>query len=433
MGKITLFDYQEEQIKKGLQGQVLNQSEVGTGKTFVGLEIFKQSGLEKLLIVCLAKKVDDFAEDGKLVNLVVTPLSKGTAKNKTLLKEAKAVSISFESVWRLKELEKWVDNKTMILIDESHKVKNAGSKVSAFVEKLSKKANFSYLMSATMVSNGKYEEYYQQLKIAGVYEGTFKDFKNDYCVEELQNMKVKGRTVYFNEIIGYTNTDQLDNLIQLASVYKKREKDDKLLPEDVFLYVKKPTMYGKLLKNRVIDFGTHIEEYDNLPKLRHGLLQLCSGVLKGVDKPLKSDKLDYVRDILTSSENKRVVIFYNYVSELNALKQLMKSLKRPYSEFNGETHDLKAFKNNNDGVALVQYLSGSTGVNDFVISNICIFFSQCVSSSLYIQAKGRIDRHGQTKKPIYYHLICDKSVEMEAHKTVMSGKDFTDKQLEKLL
>lgn len=431
--KIQLFDYQKAQVIDGLNDKVLNQSEVGTGKTFVGLEIFKKSGLKKLLIICLAKKVEDFAEDGKLVDLSVTALSKGTAKNKSLLAESTQVSISFESVWRLKELDKWVGNDTMILIDESHKVKSPSSKVGAFVEKLSKKANYVYQMSATMVTNGKYEEYYQQLKIAKIFTGSFKDFKNRYCIEELQNMKVKGRTIYFNEIVGYQNTDELDELIKKHSVYKKRDKLDTLLPEDVFYYTKKPTMYGKLLKNRVIDFGTHVEEYDNLPKLRHGLLQLCSGVIKGVDKPVRTDKVDYVKEILTSAENQRVVIFYNYESELAVLKATMNQLKRPYSQFNGTSHDLKDFKANENGVVLVQYLSGSTGVNDFVISNICIFFSQCVSSSLYIQAKGRIDRHGQTKKPIYYHLICDKSVEQEAHETVMSGRDFTNAQLEKLL
>lgn len=433
MNKIKLFDYQQQQVTEALeQRKVLNQSGVGTGKTFVGLEVFKQSKYTRLLVVCLAGKVADFGEDGKKVGLNITPLNKGTAKNKKLLKEAEHVSISFESLWRLTELVQWTNKDTMIIVDESHKLKSPSSKVGAFAQRLSKRSGFVYLMSATLVSNGKYEDLYQQLAIAKLYEGTFKDFKEEYCIEELTSMSVGGQKRYFNVINGYKNTDKLERIVKDFSVFKERDKGD-LLPEDIFYYVKKPVMYGKLLKNRVIDYGTHIEEYDNLPKLRHGLIQLASGCLKGVDKPIKKDKLERVQQILESAEGKKAIIFYNYDSELFHLKALMDSMKRPYSEYNGHSHDLSTYHNNTDGVTLVHYKSGSTGKNDFIESNICIFFSSTDSSSTYIQARGRIDRIGTTAKPVYYHLICEKSIEAEMFEVVQSGKDFTDDMLKALL
>lgn len=432
---IKLFPHQIEQVEQGKKGKNINQSEVGTGKSLVGLTLFKESKFNKLLIICLASKVSDFQEDGLTIGLEVTPLNKGTTKNKELLKGSKAVSISFESSWRLVELMKWVDSDTMVLIDESHKVKSTTSKVGMFINKLAKKAGYVYLMSATMFSNGKFEDLWNQLSIAGVYTGTFKQFKERYCIEELQEMKVRGKTKYFNAIVGYQNTNELLELLKEHSVFKARDIDDSLLPEDIFYYTKKPTMYNKLLNKRVLQFPSgEIVEYDNLPMLRHALLQLCSGVLAGIDKPLRKDKLERTAQILEEHNNQRVVIFYNYNIEKDMLIDLLTDLGRNWSLYNGESHNLDEFKNNENGVVLAQYKSASTGINDFVISHVCIFFSTCDSSSTYIQAKGRLNRHGQTKKPIYYHLIADKSVEYKVyHEYVQQGKELTDKILESLL
>lgn len=406
-----------------------------SGKTFVGLTLFKESKFNKLLIVCLASKVADFQEDGAKVGLDVTPLNKGTTKNKELLKGAKAVSISFESSWRLVELMKWVDSDTMVLIDESHKVKSTTSKVGMFINKLAKKAGYVYLMSATMFSNGKFEDLWNQLSIAGVYNGTFKQFKDRYCIEELQEMKVRGQTKYFNAIVGYQNTNELLELLKEHSVFKARDIDDDLIPSDIFYYTKKPTMYNKLLKNRVLEMPSgEIVEYDNLPKLRHAILQLCSGVLNGIDKALRKDKLDRVEQILEESKGERVVIFYNYNSEKEQLINLLTDVGRVWSVYNGESHDLTMFKEDKEAVVLAQYKSASTGINDFIISHICIFFSTCDSSATYVQAKGRLNRHGQTKKPLFYHLIAEKSIEYKVfHEYILAGKDLTDKILESLL
>lgn len=435
MSKIELFDYQKEQVQEALHNnKTLNLSEVGTGKTFVGLDLFKQSGLSKLLIICLSAKVSDFPSDGSKVGLGIIAL-KGTPKRRDELLEAHNLcSISFESVWRTEKLKSWVDDNTMILIDESHKVKSRGSKVGKFVAELSKQAGLTYLMTATPVSNGHLEDYYQQLVIAGIWKGTWKDFKQRYIIEELKQMRIKGMQRNFLEITDYQNEDELNNLVLSHAVAKKREISDELLPEDIFYYVKKPKMYNVLKKDRVIqlDDGT-IEEMDSTSKMFHSCRQLCSGVLKGVSKVIKKEKNERVQQILEENENDKLVIFYNYKSELSALKEVCTKLKRPISIYNGDKHDLRNYKKHNNAVALVQYKSGSTGINDFIESQVCIFYSVPDSSTTYIQAKGRLNRHGQTRKPVFYHLICEKSVESELFNAVKEGKDMTNELMERLV
>lgn len=432
--KKTPMKHQLEQAKAFNKGKNINQSEAGVGKTLSALLGFQSSNLSKLLVIGLAPKVQDFHEDGFDIDIDITPLNKGTKKNKELMKGKQYLAISFESSWRLKELLDWVDKDTMIIIDESHKVKSPTTKVAMFLEKLSAKASKTYLLTATFITNGKYEDSYQQLKIAGLYNQSFKEFKKQYCLEELEQMKVGGQTRYFNKIVGYKNVEELEQIIEQHSVYATRDKEAHLLPEDIFYYVKKPTMYGKLMKHRMLELPSgELIEYDNVPKLRHALLQLCSGVLKGIDKPLKTDKLDRVNQILTQHETERVVIFYNYDSEKDMLKDSIANLNRGVYEYNGSKKEIGGFQSDSRGVILVQYKSGSTGINDLVISSTTIYFSMCDSSTTYTQSKARTDRKGQTKKCIYYHLICENGIEKQVYETVKEGKDFTDKMLEKLL
>lgn len=427
---IKLFDYQQQQVNDALNSRkVLNFSEVGTGKTFVGLEVFKQSKMTKLLVVCLAVKVSDFASDGLKVGLDINPLNGSPKARDSKLETSTCVSVSFESVWRTPKLLEWVDKDTMILIDESHKVKSRGSKVALFLEDLSEQAGLSYLMTATPLTNGHYEDYYQQLKIAKLWSDDWKAFKENYIIEELNSVRIGGgRERKFWDITGYKNIEELNQTIQSYSVAKQRDIDDELIPEDIYIETKKPTMYKNILKNRVLELsdGT-VEEIDSTSKMFNTLRQVSSGVLKGIDQIINKDKLNRVQQIIDENEDERIVIFYNYDSELYALRDFLKKLKIPVSEYNGHKKNLTNYKNKSNAVALVHYKSGSTGLNDFIQSKICIFFSTPDSSSTLIQAKGRLNRHGQERKPVFYYLICKGSVEHKLfYDNVLKGKDITD-------
>ena len=148
IGKIELLPTQIDGIAQWRE-KPFDLSDAGTGKTFTALGAYLQSGCSKLLVICLAPKVSDFAEDGALMDIDITPLNLGTKKNKELLAESDKVAISFESVWRITELLKWVDKDTFIIIDEAHKVGVTSSKVTKFVMKLTKKTKYVRLLTFT--------------------------------------------------------------------------------------------------------------------------------------------------------------------------------------------------------------------------------------------------------------------------------------------
>ena len=421
---IKLFDYQKEAIEQ-FKEKPLNLSDVGTGKSFMSIGSYVKSKCNKLLIICLAPKVLDFVEDGEAFGLNITPLNKGTKKNRELLSESNQVAISFESSWRLTELLKWVDKDTFIIIDESHKVGVSKSKVTKFVMQLSKKAKYTYLCTATPVSNGKLENWYSQLYIANVFRKPKKEFEQLFVIKQMRQMGA----MRFMDIVGYQNEHLLQQMIDEASVNYKRDKG--YLPQDYVYKTKKPAMYNKLKKNRIYkDDFDNIVELDNASNLFNRLRQVSHGFLEGVLKPVSKEPFERLEAILETHNNERVVIFYNYKAEYLMLRMILDKLKRPYGVYNGNLKELDNFKNNENGVVLAQYKSASTGINDFVISNVMIFNSLPLSSTDYVQAKGRIDRHKQTKTPLYYTIVPDTPVEKKIFDTVTNGKDFTNEMIE---
>lgn len=424
IGKIELLPTQVEAIKQWKE-KPLDLSDVGVGKTFAALGSYLASGCEKLLVICLAPKVNDFVEDAELMDIEITPLNRGTKKNIELLSNAKRVAISFESSWRVTELLKWVDKNTFIIIDEAHKTSISTSKVTKFAMQLCKKTENVRLLTATPVSNGKLENFYPLLHMLNVFRKPKKDFYDLFVVERMQQMG----SARFKTVVGYQNEHLLQQMIDNASVNYKRDKG--YLPQDYVYKTKKPAYYNKLKKNRIYkDDYDNIVELDNSSNLFNRLRQVSHGFLEGVLKPVSKEPFERLEAILETHNNERIVIFYNYKAEYLMLRMVLDKLKRPYGVYNGNLKELDNFKNNENGVVLAQYKSAATGINDFVISNVMIFNSLPLSSTEYLQARGRIDRHKQDKTPLYYHILPDTPIEKKIFDTVTNGKDFTNEMME---
>lgn len=424
IGKITLLPHQIESIKQWRE-KPLDLSDAGVGKTYSALGAYLQSGCNKLLVICLAPKVADFAEDGALMDIEITPLNKGTRKNKELLAESDRVAISFESVWRINELLKWVDDDTFILIDEGHKVGVPTSKVTKFTMRLCKKTVYVRILTATPISNGKFENFYPLLHMLNVFRKPKKEFYDLFVIERMQQMGA----ARFMQIIGYRNEHLLKQMIDEVSV--RYERDKPYMPQDFYYKTKKPAFYNKLKKVRMYkDELDNIIELDNSSKLFNALRQVSHGFLKGVNKQVSKEPFERLQAVLEEYSGERIVIFYNYNAEFYMISELLNKLKRPYSMYNGHNKDLTNFKDYDNGVVLAQYKSASTGINSLKIASVCVFNSMPLSSTDYIQAKARVDRFGQERTPNFIHIIPDTPIEKKIFETVTNGKDFTNEMIE---
>ena len=126
----------------------------------------------------------------------------------------------------------------------------------------------------------------------------------------------------------------------------------------------------------------------------------------------------------------RLIVFYNFNNEFKALNQICLDNNRPISVVNGNLRDLSTFENCENSVTLVQYQSGSMGIN-LQKANKIVYFSPPLSSELFEQSKKRTHRIGQEKPCFYYYLVCKNSIEEHIYKVLKLRKDYTEKLFEK--
>lgn len=419
-----LYIYQKQIVDSQDKSSSALFMEPGTGKTVTSLALLKRSKQTKILVICIISKLHDWKDDLKSeCNIDATILNKGTKKNIEILtkQETNAYIINFESAWRLKDLLQWVDKNTYIIVDESHKIKNIKSNIGKFAIKLKPKTKTKCILTGTPQSRG-YIDYFNQLSFVDILNIPFKIFNDTYCVYDIQQYG----GFPFKKLIGYKNTKELDKIINDNCVFFKRDINNKQIPTEIDIKFEKPKKYDYFKKIRLY------EEYaaDNSSKLFVSLRKMCSG---NIDKyEIDNQKIQWLEDFCENL-NFRLVIFYNFNFEKDRIIKLLAKLKIPYSQYNGTVKDLNNFNKYENGVVLCQYMSASLGINDLVKSNICIMFSPSTNFTDYIQSKKRIDRIGQTKKPLFYNLYCKDTVEEKILKTIKKGQNFDDKMFNKYM
>ena len=446
-----LYDYQEETaqdiftriVNKEIKGAYLG-FDTGTGKTVTSLavadKLHNEGLIQSIVVICPVSKVEDWKEDIK--------------------KEVPSIEMSFvtsfQSAWREKNAkqiqEQLVRRKTIVIVDEGHKMKTYDSKQSKFIQMLSAKFNIYVLILSATSQNKKYIDLYPQYKTLGskVFDIPAKDFKKEYCVESQNwNLVFAGKSRFpFNEIVGYKHTDLMDEEIMNYTYYKKYESEyDKPIEirqtfkmTSEMKYFKEKKVWPKMDEEallKALESGD-IEDIDsdfiiaNRPALHHIYMRESnSGFIKDMFLD-KNPKLQWLDDFMDGNEG-RLVVFTNFVNEAKLISELCEKKKRHYSIYDGSHKDLSDWEKYEDCIAIVNIQAGSAGLNNFIKTNIAIWFSYPENYIDFVQSKGRLDRIGQTKQPVFYFLEIAGSVEQQVFNSLKAGQDFDLKLFEKWL
>lgn len=410
--------------------------DVGTGKSITSLALYEQKTIQgkcnKLIIVCLCAKIEEWKADcEKWFPFSKVLVIDGKPKNREQFqtRDYDICIINFEKTWRNNDL-LTITRDTMIIIDESHKIKASETKIGKFMQVLSLCTSYKVILTATPMGNG-YIDLYNQLYFLGLLDMSLKRFKEEYCNEKL--VYIPGMKP-FKQIVSYHHTEYLDSLVNKYARYYERKLDDALVPSEIVVPIKLEEKYHKISKERVYQDIV----LDKIGAKRIGLKALCSGTLIGkalVDEEdrnrkyqLNTYKMDWVKSFLEDFKE-RVVIFYMYDHQRDDLYDMITTkLKRKCARYCAEYKEKEVFEQNDDAVVLVQYKSGSTGVDWLKLSYVGIFYCLPDSYIEYYQAKGRLNRVGQKKKPLYYLLVSNGkySVDNLNYQALMQNKDFND-------
>lgn len=418
------------------QTKVLNQTQafnrvayyldMGLGKTFVGAEKMWIQNNAVNIVVCQKSKIDDWVDHFKTYypEYHVLNLTK-KAQSITFRNEVQTMNIyddktdvigviNYDLIFRRSWIEE-LENFTLLL-DESGLIANETTKRSSFIITL--KPESVILLSGTPTA-GKYEKLWSQLKLLG-WNISKKAYWNSYVDTEWVEDEETG---FKRQVIrGYKNTEHLmKRLSQFGAVFMKTDEVIDL-PEQIEQTVNlNPTkQYKTFCKNNylIMPDGTELVGDNTLTKMLYER-QLCG--------QYHQDKLQAFKDLVEST-NDRLIVFYNFTAEYEAMKMIVQELNRPVSVVRGGEDDRAAYNDHENSVTFIQYQAGAMGGN-FQKANKIIYFTLPLgkgSCDLWEQSKKRIHRIGQNKPCFYYYLLVKNSIEIYNLEMLRLGKELTD-------
>lgn len=420
---MELYEHQKEALNTTKDfNRCAYYLDMGLGKTFIGSEKLKILNNKVNLIVCQKSKVNDWFQHFKdnysdlgytFLNLTNKLEYEYFIENFDRLDFPKLIGIiNYDLVFRRKELLKL--KHFTLMLDESSLIQNDKAKRSKFILKLD--AENVILLSGTP-SSGKYENLWTQIHLLGW--NISKDLYNRQYIN-WERIDVGGVPIMVvNKKNPYKNVERLkEKLRQHGAVFKKTEECFDL-PQQNFIHinVEPPDEYKKFKDTGIVTIdGDELVGNTTLTKILYSR-QICS--------QYNQSKLNAFEDLLEST-NDRLIVFYNFIEEKERLKQIISKHERSISEVNGQVKDLTNYEEIDNSVTLIQYQSGSMGLN-LQKANKIVYFSLTPSSDLFEQSKKRIHRIGQEKACFYYLLLCKNTIEDKGMlPTLMMRKDFDD-------
>lgn len=396
--------------------------DMGLGKTFGGSEKMMSYRNKVNLVVCQKSKIKDWVEHFKVHYPVqVFNLTKMQEFDQFHGQAALGMHtvvgiINYELAWRRPELKQLTD--FTLMLDESSLIQNKTAKQTKFILKLRPKNVI--LLSGTPTA-GKYENLWTQAQLLGW------KISEDLYNSQYINWKTIETDGFFHKVVDmdnpYKNVERLKRKFREHGAVFMKTEDVFELPGQTFTTVTVPTSkeYRKFIKKGIVTLPNGDELIgDQIFTKRLYARQLCG--------MYSQSKLDAFRELLQST-NDRVIVFYNFTAELDALRVIVAEMGRPVSIVNGATKDLTAYEGQDNSVTFIQYQAGAMGLN-LQKANKVVYFTLPERSDLFEQSKARIHRIGQERPCFYWVMMCEGSVEQHIYQTLQERKDYTDELFE---
>ena len=418
---ITLYPHQRDALNDTEDNnKVAYYLDMGLGKTFVGAEKMMQFGAKVNLVICQKSKIDDWVEhfrkyysrpkcDVYDLTSSIDMVHFFENNRNEYFDDCMIGVINYELAFRRPKLAELED--FTLMLDESSLIQNENSKRSKFILKKLNPKNV-ILLSGTP-TGGKYEKLWSQLSLLGwnISKKLFYSQYVDFHYDDNEGFPIM-------IIDGYKNVERLKKKMRDHGCIFMKTEDVIDLPEQIHNTIKVSTTkeYRIFRKERIISFDeVELVGDTTLTKMLYER-QLCGQYNK--------DKLKAFEDLLEST-NDRLIVFYNFTAELDAMKHVCDTLGRVYGQVNGSIKDLYAYEEKDDSVTFVQYQAGAMGLN-LQKANKIVYFTPPLSSELFEQSKKRIHRVGQQKTCFYYYLTCKGSIEEKIYRTLAMRKNYTD-------
>lgn len=397
---MKLYDYQADAIRKMHNGCILCGG-VGSGKSVTSIAYY--------FLLCGGKIFEDRMVDmTDIVDLyIITTAMKRDKKEWEIdlgyfgmspdpnlnTQKCKIVVDSWNNI------KKYVGVERAFFIFDEQRVVGSGAWVKAFYKIT--KTNRWILLSATpgdrwddyipvFVANGFYKNKTEFLREHAIFNRFSKYPKIDRFVEE-------GKLLYFRNKILVDMDFKRDTVQHHERIY---------CSYDI-------SRYKDLIKTRW-------NPWTNEPMMNAGELCYC------LRRVCNEDESRITATLEIAETHPRLIIFYNFDYELEALKNAGWIQGTSIGEWNGHDHD--PLPRTERWVYLVQYNAGAEGWN-CITTDTVLFFSQSYSYRSTIQAAGRIDRSNTPYKDLwYYHLSSNAGIDIAIKRALKNKQNFNERR-----
>lgn len=399
---LTLYDHQLSAVSRLKNGSILCGG-VGTGKSRTSLAYFyicecggslpingrgkwrKMKSPKNLFIITTAKKRDtnEWMEECAAFKLTSDPkINEGR------------ITVTVDS-WN--NIKKYAKTSGAFFIFDEQRVVGYGAWTKAFLSIASK--NDWILLSAT--PGDTWSDYIPVFIANGFYKNKT-DFTRQHAI--------------FSRYTKYPKIDRYVGIGKLTRLRKDILVEMEFKRLTVSHHERVVCSYNTEDYKRIVRDRWNI--YDNEPIQETGKLCYLMRQVPNSDP----SRIEAVRNLFCVHQ--RIIIFYNFTYELEALRKFLSEIGIPFTEWNGEKH--QPVPEGNSWAYLVQYSAGAEGWNCITTDTI-IFYSQNYSYRVMVQAAGRIDRMNTPYRDLYYyHLISYAPIDLAIRKAVERKRNFNE-------
>lgn len=426
-------------------------ADMGVGKSKMAIDMaaarYEHGSIETLLVVCPASLRSNWVEqmaDHCPVDwssfIVNTRLSKFKDKLDRFLDSldrfelitvgVESLSSSRVAVEAVEEVMKF--RKCMVVIDESHNIKNSTAKRTETISALTLNAPYKWIMTGTSIANG-IEDLYAQFNfldenILGV--GSYEAFKTRYTVKGGFGNK---------QIIGYRNVSELMDLIRPWTVEIRKKDVLTELPDKVYetrsvtLTPAQKTVYREVKEQGLLDLrragSDYATTFRSILQVSLALQQIAGGFAsyqneegeRQITELVTWERNPKIVELLqvADASSSQMIVWAKYTAEIVAIEKALATTYGPDSVvlYNGSVNmkdrdvNKEKFLSGKARFFVGNPLAGGSGLT-LNCSDLVVYFSNSFKMVDRAQSEDRNHRIGQKNAVTYVDLLAKGTIDM---------------------
>jgi hypothetical protein len=388
-------------------------NDMGTGKSKLYIDIanyhYSCGNINRVIYYAPITTLDNFKNEIKLW------------QKSNLLWEVRSInSLSVRLGEKFNQIVDEIKDTDMVIIDESHRIKDIHSLMSNTAWHIGMKTNFKIIGTGTSAPNYAIDLVGQfRFLTPQEYNMSSNQLKKTYLTiseKGIVDKKSKNDLEILNKSFAYTYSIKKEDCLDLPTqIYRNILVDDDKLLE---FYRQKAREESTLF----------LSSSGGLMGFLQNLRKYASGRDVDGNVVIKNPKILYLKELIQDlPKDKKIIIWHTLYNELTDILQVIDS---DYTILNGSQNEFEKaksideFKNNQNIRFLISTSAvGGVGLN-FTEASINIYFSNDFDLINRLQSSSRIHRIGQNNQCIYYDIIMKNTIEIKIKNSIDKKESF---------